>query len=166
MAVNTRNRDEEKYLDWVRTQVMEELNVKDLVPFTQIAGLMDKVKSESDEGVDAHVKVDSFSVVIEAGYMVALDGELSDELIEEGLARELAHRVQTMRKDSNFDLTDRIVIYYEGPDKVRTVMSNYSEYISQETLSDDLVYGLPDDKTDAAKYTIDGLEISIMVKRS
>ena len=104
--------------------------------------------------------------MIESGYMVALDGELSDELIEEGLARELAHRIQNMRKDANFDLTDRIVIYYEGPDKVRTVMSNYSEYISQETLSDDLVYGLPDDKTDAAKYTIDGLEISIMVKRS
>jgi isoleucyl-tRNA synthetase len=166
MAVNTRNEDEEKYLDWVRTQVLEELNVKDLVSFTQISGLMDKVKSESGESLDAYVKIDEFSVVIESGYMVALDGELSDELIEEGLARELAHRIQNMRKDSNFDLTDRIRTYYQGPERIGAVMRNYSGYISQETLSDDLVDGLSNEDPDVSIHTIDGMEISLMVKRS
>ena len=166
MAVNTRNEDEEKYLDWVRTQVLEELNVKDLVSFTQISGLMDKVKSESGESIDAYVKIDEFSVVIESGYMVALDGELSEELIEEGLARELAHRIQNMRKDSNFDLTDRILTYYQGPERIGAVMRNYSEYISQETLSDDLVDGLSTEDPDVSTHTIDGMEISLLVKRS
>ena len=71
-----------------------------------------------------------------------------------------------MRKDSNFDLTDRIRTYYQGPERIGAVMRNYSEYISQETLSDDLVDGLSNEDPDVSIHTIDGMEISLMVKRS
>ena len=97
--------------------------------------------------------------------MVALDSHLSGDLIEEGLARELAHRIQNMRKDSNFDLTDRIIIYYEGPDTIASVITNYGDYISQETLSDSINQGKPEDPADVVSHTIDGMDVGIAVKK-
>ena len=118
IAIKTRNQGEEKYLEWVTSQVLEELNVKEIVTFSTIPGLLEKVEAEVEKNVDVIVSIDNYSIAVESGYMVALDSHLSGDLIEEGLARELAHRIQNMRKDSNFDLTDRIIIYYEGPDTV------------------------------------------------
>ena len=166
IAIKTRNADEEKYLEWVTSQVLEELNVKEIVTFSKIAGLLEKVESEVEKNVDVIVSIDTFSVAVESGYMVALDSHLSESLIEEGLARELAHRIQNMRKDANFDLTDRIIIYYEAPDAVASVISNYGDYISQETLSDSILKGKPEDPSGIVAHTIDGMEVSIAVKKA
>ena len=166
IAIKTRNADEEKYLEWVTSQVLEELNVKEIVTFSKIAGLLEKVESEVEKNVDVIVSIDTFSVAVESGYMVALDSHLSESLIEEGLARELAHRIQNMRKDANFDLTDRIIIYYEAPDAVASVISNYGDYIGQETLSDSILKGKPEDPSGIVAHTINGMEVSIAVKKA
>jgi isoleucyl-tRNA synthetase len=71
---------------------------------------------------------------------VALDTELTDELRAEGLARELVNRIQNMRKDSGFQVTDRIRILYHSDDPMlgKTV-SSFGEYIKLETLAEEMI---------------------------
>tara|TARA_B100001179_G_scaffold106762_1_gene75989 strand:+ start:33 stop:329 length:297 start_codon:yes stop_codon:yes gene_type:complete len=97
--------------------------------------------------------------------MAAVNAEITDELAEEGLAREVAHRVQGLRREAKFELTDRIIIYYDGPDAIARVMKNHLEYISQETLSDDVISGLPDDGNLSPLQTIEGMEVVLEVRR-
>lgn len=68
------------------------------------------------------------------GLTVAIDTELSDELIEEGFAREFINRIQTMRKDADLAVTDKISIQFTGSDKLKKALLNNSDYIKSETL--------------------------------
>jgi isoleucyl-tRNA synthetase len=69
------------------------------------------------------------------GYTLVLDTRLTPELIQAGLARELVHRIQTMRKDAGFEVEDRIVTHVDGSDDLARVFDRFGEYIKQETLS-------------------------------
>jgi isoleucyl-tRNA synthetase len=67
---------------------------------------------------------------------VALDLEITEELKEEGVARELVNRIQNLRKESNFAVTDRIEVYIEGmSEKLSKMIINKDEYIKNETLA-------------------------------
>ena len=54
----------------------------------------------------------------DGGFTVALDTELTEELIAEGIAREFVNRIQNMRKDAGFVVTDRIAIAYRAPERL------------------------------------------------
>ena len=69
---------------------------------------------------------------------VALDTELSVELIHEGLAREFINKVQNMRKEMDLDVMDRIRITYHGSDKLNSALQKFSDFVCVETLSDQL----------------------------
>ena len=66
---------------------------------------------------------------------VALDTELTEELIDEGAAREFVNRIQTMRKDAGFEVTDRIRLSFRAPDFLRSRLNRMKEYIRSETLA-------------------------------
>ncbi len=72
----------------------------------------------------------------EEGVTVAVDTELTDDLINEGLAREFVNRVQNMRKDAGFEVTDRIKIYYIADDRFSSSIELFKQYIATETLAD------------------------------
>jgi isoleucyl-tRNA synthetase len=97
--------------------------------------------------------------------MVAVDVAVTPELAEEGLARELAHRIQNLRRTAGFQLTDRIVTFYQGPQAVDRVMHRYSDYISQETLTDRLVSGIPEEGAKAETQKVEGMQVTLGVKR-
>lgn len=66
---------------------------------------------------------------------VALDATLTDELRSEGCAREIISKVQTMRKNSGFDITDRIKLYYDGDAFIERVFAEHGEKIAKVTLA-------------------------------
>ncbi len=74
----------------------------------------------------------------DGAYTVALDTQLDDELIVEGIAREFVNRVQNMRKDAGFDVVDRIRIIYQGSDTLDQAIQKMSIYVRAETLAEDL----------------------------
>ncbi|MBQ3634981.1 MAG: isoleucine--tRNA ligase [Bacteroidales bacterium] len=74
-------------------------------------------------------------VANEGKLTVALDIEISEELREEGLARELINRIQNLRKDSGFDVTDKIKISISSNEKTDQAISHFSDYICQQTLA-------------------------------
>jgi isoleucyl-tRNA synthetase len=69
---------------------------------------------------------------------VALDTELTDELIDEGCAREFVNRVQNMRKDAGFEVTDRIRITFRSGGRLNRAIAALTPYIMSETLAVDI----------------------------
>jgi isoleucyl-tRNA synthetase len=83
--------------------------------------------------------VEGWLVSSEGGFTVALDTQLTPALKQEGIAREFVNRVQNLRKDSGFDVTDRISIAVStGSDDLRRAIESHAEYIRQETLAEAL----------------------------
>jgi isoleucyl-tRNA synthetase len=76
-----------------------------------------------------------FAAAEAEGYTLVLDTRLTPALIAAGRAREVVHRIQTMRKDAGFDVEDRIVTQYGAADDLTPVFRDHGEYIKQETLS-------------------------------
>ena len=69
------------------------------------------------------------------GITVVLDTNLSEELLEKGFVREIISKVQTMRKEADFEVMDKIVITYEGSEKAETVFAKNADEIGAETLA-------------------------------
>ena len=74
-------------------------------------------------------------VMNEGQLTIALDIELSDALIQEGIARELVNRIQNLRKSSGLEITDRIAVQIEDRDEVREAVRNCGEYIASQVLA-------------------------------
>lgn len=70
---------------------------------------------------------------------VVLDTELTDDLILEGLAREFVRKVQSLRKEADFVITDHIVVTYHGTEKIKDMLNHYYDYVMGEVLGDKLV---------------------------
>lgn len=82
--------------------------------------------------------IPGWSVASKGNLTVALDITISPELMEEGNARELVNRIQKIRKDNGYDLTDRIVVNIQEYDSLKSSIINFSDYICAEILADDL----------------------------
>ena len=70
---------------------------------------------------------------------IVLDTSLTEDLILEGLAREVVRKVQSLRKEADFVITDHINLYYHGDEMFDKMLSSYDEYIKNETLADSLL---------------------------
>ncbi|MCH7511826.1 MAG: SDR family NAD(P)-dependent oxidoreductase, partial [Chloroflexi bacterium] len=87
---------------------------------------------EPDEILVSTVEREGFASAQEGGYVVALDTEVPPELRDEGLARELVHRLQNLRREAGFDIADRITTYWQGDDDVRRVLEAHGGYVRAE----------------------------------
>jgi isoleucyl-tRNA synthetase len=86
-----------------------------------------------------HEDIQGWLVESDGSLTVALDTELTEELIDEGFAREFVNRVQNMRKDAGFEVTDRIRIYQRNSARLGDALERKAEYIKQETLAVEIV---------------------------
>ncbi len=82
--------------------------------------------------------IQGWLVESEGGLTVALDTELTEDLVNEGFAREFVNRIQNMRKDAGFEVTDRITIGCRAPEKLARALQTLSGYIKTETLAVEL----------------------------
>ena len=104
---------------------------------------------------------EGFNVGMENNNFIILNTTLTEDLILEGIARELVSKVQNLRKNKDFEITDRINIYYKGDDKFNECLSNYLDYIKSETLAIDAIE--KDDLNE--KYDLNGHEVYLDVER-
>ena len=167
VMVRTRSPAEEEYLALIEPQVLEELNIKEMQGLDDdFAAKVESLAASSGQSEGVFDAGDNNWVALEGGYMVALDTGITVELKEEGMARELVHRIQNLRRAADFDLTDRIVTYYQAPDEITEVLTgSFAEYIRQETLTEDLVAGPPPEEANAETTKLDGMEIALGVRR-
>jgi len=97
---------------------------------------------------------------------VALDITVTDELRYEGIAREFVNRIQNIRKESGFDVTDKITVLIEDNDMIREAVKRHASYIGSQTLATkvDVVAVLPDD--DSREVEINDMQVRIAVIRN
>jgi isoleucyl-tRNA synthetase len=110
------------------------------------------IRIESKEG---------FAVAMENNVFAILDTTLDQELIDEGLSRELISKVQQMRKAENFEMMDNINIYVNCDDAVKAAVDKHMDYIKSETLALALEYSAEE----YDKYDLNGHKTGIKVLR-
>ncbi|QSH41481.1 isoleucine--tRNA ligase [Lentisphaerota bacterium ZTH] len=103
------------------------------------------------------------TVANEGGITIALDTVLNRELEEEGFAREFVSRIQNMRKDMDFEVSDRINIEYQLDNDFKTALDNFGDYICNEVLALSI-----EENTglDAEAVDINGISVKIKVTRA
>ena len=95
---------------------------------------------------------------------IALDIELTEALVEEGVARELINRIQNLRKSSGLEITDRIEVSIERREEVAGAVCHCNEYIASQVLAISLM--LADGLTDGAEVEMDGYKLHIVIKKA
>lgn len=83
-------------------------------------------------------EITGWLVETEEGVTVAIDTELTDDLVAEGLAREFVNRVQNMRKDGGLEVTDRINVVFSSDDMLVKAIMQFKDYIANEILADSI----------------------------
>ena len=104
-----------------------------------------------------------YAVAEEAGYAVAINTEVTQELRDEGLARELVRRIQEMRKTAGFEIADRIRLAYEGDPDLTRVLETWRDYIAQETLATTFEPGAGNGH--AEDLDIDGAKLHVAIDK-
>ena len=107
--------------------------------------------------------IPGWTVANEGALTVALDITVTDELRNEGIARELVKRIQNLRKDSGFEITDRIAIQLEHNQQTDRAVETFGDYISSQVLADSLT--IVDNVDDAAELDFDDFKLKANITR-
>jgi isoleucyl-tRNA synthetase len=105
--------------------------------------------------------IEGWLVANSNGITVALDIVISPELKKEGIARELVNRIQNIRKDSGFEVTDKIKVHLQKNDTLEDAVKGNVEYIKSETLTEELVF--VDNIHDGTEIEFDEIKTKIII---
>ncbi len=97
------------------------------------------------------------------GITVVLDTNLTEELLEEGFVREIISKIQTMRKEADFEVMDKITVTYDGSDKAESIFEKHADEIGAEVLAVKVVKAVPAGYT--KEWNINGEKVTMGVER-
>ncbi len=128
------------------------------------------------EGNTTRVDLDDVKIISEdiEGWLVANDGDLTvaldiditPDLFREGLARDIVNRIQRLRKDRDYDITDHILLTLLPGENVAEVVDQYGEYIAGQLLADKIVVGDAAPGEEVVTLVIDELQIGAVVNKA
>jgi isoleucyl-tRNA synthetase len=105
------------------------------------------------------------SAIFEADYTVAIDTELTEDLQKEGYVRDLIRQIQTLRKDADFRVEDRITVSIETTDPIWNALNRFMDYFKRETLALSVVQQFQKGEIDK-EFIIDGNKVRVSVSRN
>ena len=106
--------------------------------------------------------IEGWLVASDGGLTVALDTELDEHLVREGLAREFVSRLQKIRKESGYEVTDRVTVLYYADDETSAALESMRSYIGMETLAESLERG---EQPLGVDLEINGRHVNVRVQR-
>jgi isoleucyl-tRNA synthetase len=125
------------------------------------------------DGTTIHLTLEDFEiqaedipgwlVASEGGITVALDITINEALRQEGLAREFVNRIQNLRKDSGFEVTDKIHIRYQANDEIHAAIEANLDYIKNEVLAQEIVMGVVEDGVVLEEGDLEGVVVEVGV---
>ena len=107
--------------------------------------------------------IEGWLVANEGALTVALDVTISENLRKEGIARELVNRIQNLRKDSGFEVTDRIDVVLQKDEQIVSAVQTNIEYIKAETLTEELE--IKDQLNNGIDIAFDGVNTKLFIKK-
>ena len=123
----------------------------------------DKINLTPEELLVSMTQKEGFVSQADRGITVVLDTNLTPELIEEGFVREIISKIQTMRKEAGFEVTDHIEICSEGNDHIEKVMRDNADVIKKDVLADDISF--ESGKGYSKDWNINGEKVKLYVNR-
>ena len=123
------------------------------------------------------INLNEEDLIIEAskkeGYITAIDGQttvvmdvtLSNELIEEGYIREVVSKIQTMRKENNFDVMDKIIVYIAENKKIEDIISRHKDLLLKDIMAKDVVIGDCKEDIISKNWEINDENVKIGIKK-
>ncbi len=148
--------------------VLEGLGAESVVELVEKGSVSVEIDGKKEDVTLEEVRVESetaegFESESEGDLTIILDTKLTDELRREGTARDLVNRIQNFRKESGFEVGDRILLAWRGPDDIKQVFEGYRDHICSETLVENLLEG-EQDWENTTSFELDGFEIDLWVK--
>lgn len=124
------------------------------------------VRIASDELEIQRTGLEGWSVETEKGITVAVDTELTPGLIQEGLTREFVNRIQNMRKEADYEVTDRIVVGFSGSDELTKAVKKNLKSIKTEILAEEINTNVLKVSDFVKTWEIEGDETEITIRRT
>ena len=140
---------------------MAELNANDVLKLT-IEG--NEIELTRDDLLISTAQKEGYAAATDNGYTVALDTNLTEELLEEGFVREVISKIQTMRKEADFEVQDHILVSYTGSEKAASIISKNADYIASEVLANSVSAAPVDGFT--KEWKVNGEDLTLSVKRA
>ena len=145
-------------------KAMAELNANGSLGFTLPDGT--KVSLCREDLLIESAQSERYVSAQDNGITVVLDIALTEALIEEGFVRELISKVQTMRKDAGFEVTDHIVLNIRGNEKIAALAEKYEELLKNTVLSDEIHSESDENREDFTKeWNLNGELVTLSVRR-
>ncbi len=154
-----------KVAQWIKSLSQEQIE-----QLIDAGSLKEKVQGEmieiSKQDVEIRkIEVPGASVMIEGDFGVGIDTKLTQDLEYEGLVRELIHKVQLMRKEANFNLVDRVRIFYDTDKKLKDAITENLDYLKRETLAVAVNAGIQTGEIDKV-LDVNGIQVKISLQRA
>ena len=108
---------------------------------------------------------EGYSVASDGGYAVGVSLEVTPELADEGVTREIVHVLQNIRRSAGFNIEDRIYAYIEASDGVSDALRRHEKYLAEEVLADQTVFARAPKGATLGKIEINGEEVILGVER-
>ncbi len=141
------------------SELMKELKENNIIKFN-VDG--DEIELSEDDVIIENAQAEGFAAESDRNVTVVLDTVLSEELIEEGFVREIISKIQTMRKDSGFEVLDRIKVFCQGNEKIAGVFERNGESIKADVLADDISEGIG---KFSKEWNINGEKVTLSVEK-
>ncbi len=109
--------------------------------------------------------IPGWTVSTEGTVTIALDIEISEDLRHEGIAREFVNRIQNIRKESDFEVTDKISVVIQKHESFNEALVKYSDYLSKQTLAGELILSDKIESSFAREVEVDEIKTLIEVKK-
>ncbi len=122
-----------------------------------------KIDLVSEELLIDMTQKEGFVEQADRGITVVLDTNLTPELLKEGFVREIISKIQTMRKEAGFEVTDHITVCEKGNDKIQAIMEENAELIKNDVLADEMLFG--DEKGYSKEWKINGEKVQLSVEK-
>jgi len=119
----------------------------------------------SDDVLISKNEKDGYAIESEAGVTIALTTNLTDDLIDEGFAREMVNKIQNMRKSSGFEVTDHISIKVRSTARLKQAAKKHNDFIRKETLAEKLEFIDTDQLEGATQWDINGEKTDIALAK-
>ncbi len=140
--------------------LMKELKENGVIKFT-VDGT--DIELSEEDVLTETAQADGYVAESDKSTTVVLSTELSPELIEEGFVRELVSKIQTMRKEADFEVLDRIKVYHKGNSKIAEIFSRNKDTISTDVLADDICEGTA---AISKEWNINGETVTLGVEKN
>ena len=123
----------------------------------------DSIRLTEEDLLITMTQMEGYVTESDAAVTVVLDTHMTDELLEEGFVRELVSKIQTMRKEAGFEVTDHIDVVYEAGQKAAEIFEKYGDQIGGEVLAESVKPGSEGEY--AKEWNINGEKVTLAVTR-